>query len=193
VANIYNTLSIKKNNQGLPQTCNDPVAGYLSWLYLLDFDKKISETIDGIGTVKHYKVYRYCDDIHIFLYASQKESQKELATQIIETCKKELWEKMQLRLNNKSIYYNLHNKDNKEERENYRGTLKSLSNHGDEGMEDPENAQTPIKDLSQRFTKALSKYYRTDLIKEDLPPKEMADLKLIYEERVRNYIKEKMS
>jgi hypothetical protein len=164
----------------LPQTCNDVVAGYISWLYLRKFDEELSSYLkkfNGQQGVCKFSVERYCDDTHIFLYFQKGHTEKvikNIAREVINWCKSFYWEEYQLRLNNKSIYYHL---NNKEERQKYQLSLKVTSQHED--YINHEDKPYNFKEWLETFTSALLRFVEADLYQDDFGAVDTEALKII--------------
>ena len=174
---------INHTSKGLPQACNDPVSGYLSWLYLRPFDEALAAFIKQEISVNDFNIYRYCDDTHVFLHfpkGTQETVIKKIAALVVEFCKKTLWEEYDLRLNNKTIYYHLNNDI---QREKYKDSLKSTSQNDDFHID--EDTPHTFSEVYLKFKKALNDYIGLDLLQDPISPNITEDLKWIYDNKFR--------
>ncbi|MFM7389261.1 MAG: RNA-directed DNA polymerase [Vampirovibrionales bacterium] len=167
--------------QGLPQTCNDVVSSFLSWVYLFEFDQQLESFLQD-NFEKAYWL-RYCDDIHIFIeYQENAESPKDIAFKVITECKRLLYENYKLKLNSKTIYYDL---QATKDLEAYKKTLKQTSFAEDLPLENDEDyEESHFSEWSNRFSTGLQQYLRQDLIKEPSLIGDLSDhLKLFYHKK----------
>jgi hypothetical protein len=187
---------LNQNHVGLPQTCNDVVAGYISCLYLRKFDEKLSFYLKSLSSqqgIYKFSVERYCDDTHIFIYFLKGQEEafvKQVAKKVIDWCKFSYWDTYQLRLNNKSIYYHLNNED---ERKKYQLSLKVTSQHED--FFNLENKPYDFKKWLKKFNISLLKYVEADLYnpKDDFGAGDTETLKTIYDKRFNATLSELLS
>jgi hypothetical protein len=180
--------------KGLPQTCNDVIAGFLSCLYLRKFDTDLQKFLEEAHP-NHFNVFRYCDDTHIFIdYESTKNTEEvqTIAYNIIAKCKNILYEQYKLKMNNKTIYYDF---KIKKDRESYRNSLKNLSHQDDSEPLDDNIKYCKDKHFSlwkSKFEKSAENYLKTDLIKQnELTPDINDGLKIIYHKQFRLDLEEK--
>jgi hypothetical protein len=173
---------LNQNHQGLPQTCNDVVAGYISWLYLRKFDEALSTYMSELKAIYKFRVERYCDDTHIFIYFLKGQNEafvKQVAKEVINWCKSFYWKEYQLRLNNKSVYYHL---NNEKERKDYQTSLKITSQHED--FLNFEVKPYNFKEWLKTFTSVLLfDFVEADLYQDDFGAGNTEALKIIYDKR----------
>lgn len=168
--------------KGLPQTCNDPIAGYLSWIYLKLFDIFLADFLQHQAQVNNFSVYRYCDDTHVFLYFPRKTETTVIQRQIaklIGHCKDFLWTEYGLRLNSKTVYYHL---NDEEQRKEYKQSLKSTS-FGEDFYIDEDEKTYHFDSTYQAFIQNTLKYLECDLMKGDVESDVKENMKRIYDWR----------
>jgi hypothetical protein len=146
---------------GLHQTCNDVVASHLSWLYLLEFDNELREVLKSLANI-YFHIYRYCDDTHIFIDYLETEDIRPIVASVMTQVREILYKTYKLKMNSKSIYYDLHDE---EQRKTYQSSLKNLSQRNDESSTDEEYKSEKFEEWKKLFVTSVQKYLTIDLIR----------------------------
>ncbi|MFM7390236.1 MAG: reverse transcriptase domain-containing protein [Vampirovibrionales bacterium] len=173
---------VTHTKQGLPQTCNDIVASRLSCFYLHKLDNLLDEYLSG-KFENNYYVLRYCDDLHIFIDYQEEDTlgAEQIAYETLSKCKNILYSHYQLKMNSKTVYYDL---TKESERKDYIDTLKNLSQINDI----VEDKKYIFEEWKKEFESACHSYLKQDLIKGSPEPTNAGtndNLKRIYHEQFR--------
>ncbi len=172
--------------QGLPQTCNDIVASRLSCFYLHRLDNLLDEYLSG-KFQNNYYVLRYCDDLHIFIDYQEEDTlgAEQIAYDTLSKCKNILYSNYQLKMNSKTVYYDL---TKESERKEYICTLKNLSQINDIVEDEKYISVRDFKTWKDQFENACHSYLKQDLIKGSPEPTNAGtndNLKNIYHKQFR--------
>ena len=110
IENFYKFLLYGKD--GIPQSDNNIMSGFIGYLYLVFADLKISTKVRDIGTnqIKDYKIVRYVDDIYIILEFQEDtldEIKKNSSLKILTEISDLLYYNFNLKINKKTKIFDL--------------------------------------------------------------------------------------
>jgi len=189
ISDFYNFLL--RGKDGIPQTDNDLLSSYISYIYLSFGDLFIEDIIKQFkNDISDYKIIRYADDIYIVINFDEnveKVKKENAAIDILSQIADQFYNKLDLRINQKTKIYDLEDVTHISE---LKKSLKKVSTEyaiNSKLLEENEENEEPQKVVDKIFN-ALEKLSIHDLY---LDNNEIDDevFKELYDNRITQLLK----
>lgn len=161
IENFYKFVLYGK--EGIPQSDNNIISGFLGYLYFVFADINISSKIKNICNeyIENYNIVRYVDDIYIILEYKDDVDEKlknNYSLRILTEISDLLYYKFNLKINNKTKIFDFRNQMGYE---NLLKELKKVSLEFEDYISDEEIAKTPQEKLD-KIIEIIERYNLSD-------------------------------